>query len=290
MRHSRQRSLMLAPFLIGVVALVAVPGATTFALSLYEYSLLESPRFVGLDNFAAMVDDPFFHEALENSLVFAAAAVPLRLAGALGLALLLTRRFRFVGAHRTIAYLPTVVPETAYALLWLFLLNPLFGPVNGLLGTVGLPQPEWLTDPTAAMAAMVLIAGFTFGEGFVIALAVRQEIPGQLYDLARMEGASPVMTFRRVTLPLMAPVLALLALRDAALMFQVSFSPAYLLTDGGPDLATLFLPLYVFDVGFEQFRYGYAAAMTLSMFLITVLLAVAAAAMVRYRLRGAQSR
>jgi multiple sugar transport system permease protein len=281
--ESRQRDLMLAPFLVGVVAVIAVPALTTFALSLYEYSLIESPRFVGLDNFRALLEDPLFAEALENSLVLAAIAVPLRLAGALGLALLLARRMRFVGTHRTIAYLPTVVPETAYALLWLFLLNPLFGPVNGLLGAVGLPQPEWLTDPTAAMAAMILIAAFTVGEGFIVALAVRQELPGELYDLARLEGASPLAIFRRVTLPLMAPVLGLLALRDVAFLLQISFAPAYLLTDGGPDVATLFLPLYVFDVGFEQFRYGYAAAMTLTMFLVTLLLAAAAAAIVRTR-------
>ena len=285
MSDHRQRALMLAPFLIGVLALVAVPAVTTFALALFEYSLLEAPRFIGLDNLRMLFDDPFFAEAVENSLLLAAIAVPLRVAGALGLALLLTRGFRFAGAHRTIAYLPTVVPETAYALLWLFLLNPLFGPVNGLLGAIGLPQPEWLTDPTAAFAAMILIAAFTIGEGFVIALAVRQEISGELYDLARLEGATPFSTFRRVTLPLMAPALGLLALRDTAFLLQASFAPAYLLTDGGPDLATLFLPVYVFDVGFEQFRYGYAAAMTLAMFLITVLLCVAAAVVVRLRVR-----
>ena len=285
MSDARQRGLMLAPFLVGVVALVAVPAITTFALALFEYSLLEPPRFVGLDNLRALLGDPFFAEALENSLLLAALGVPLRVAGALGMALLLARGFRFAGAHRTIAYLPTVVPETAYALLWLFLLNPLFGPVNGLLGAVGLPQPEWLTDPTAAFAAMVLIAGFTVGEGFVIALAVRLEISSELYDLARLEGASPFAAFRRVTLPLMTPALGLLALRDATFLLQASFAPAYLLTDGGPDLATLFLPVYVFDVGFEQFRYGYAAAMTLSMFAVTVALALVAALVVRRRFR-----
>ena len=283
MNHERQRGLMLAPFLIGVIVLVAVPAVATFGLALFEYSLLEPPDFVGLGNLRELLDDPLFAEALENSLLLAAVAVPLRVAGALGLALLLARGFRFVRAHRAIAYLPTVVPETAYALLWLFLLNPLFGPVNGLLGAIGLPQPEWLTDPTAAFAAMVLIAAFTIGEGFVVALAVRQEISGELYELARLEGASPVGTFRRVTLPLMAPALGLLALRDAAFLLQASFAPAYLLTDGGPDLATLFLPVYVFDVGFEQFRYGYAAAMTLTMFVVTVALALAAALVLRRR-------
>jgi multiple sugar transport system permease protein len=164
------------------------------------------------------------------------------------------------------------VPDVAYALLWLFLVNPLFGPVNAALGFVGLPQPDWLTTGTGAMATMILMSGFTIGEGFVVALAARQELPKELYELAKVEGSGVLYTFRRVTLPLMAPTLGLLAIRDLAFSLQVSFIPAYLLTDGGPDRATLFLPLYAFDAGFEQLRYGYAAAMTLTMFLITALL------------------
>jgi len=281
--ESRARLALLAPFALGVVLLVIVPALATFALAFFEYDLLGPPRWVGAENLRALVRDPLFGEALGNSLVFAAAAVPLRLAGALGLALLLHRGFRGARTHRTVAYLPTVVPETAYGLLWLFLLNPLYGPLNALLGAVGLPQPEWLSDPTAAMAAMILIAAFTVGEGFIVALAVRQSLSPELYDLARLEGASAWRTFRRVTLPLMAPVLALLAIRDAAFTLQISFGPAYLLTDGGPERATLFLPLYVYDVGFEQFRYGYGAAMTLAMFAVTLALVGAALLLARRR-------
>lgn len=282
-RERRARLALVAPYAVGVALLVLLPGLVTLGLAFFDYDLLTPPRFIGADNLRELGDDPLFSEALSNSLVFAAAAVPLRLAGALGLALLLHRGFRGVRTHRTLAYLPTVVPETAYGLLWLFLLNPLYGPLNALLGAVGLPQPEWLSDPTAAMAAMVLIAAFTIGEGFIVALAVRQSLSAELYDLARLEGSSAWATFRRVTLPLMGPVLALLAIRDAAFTLQISFGPAYLLTDGGPDRATLFLPLYVYDVGFEQFRYGYGAAMTLTMFAVTLVLIGAAALLARWR-------
>lgn len=277
------RRALLAPYAMGVLLLVALPATVTFGLALFDYDLLNPPRFTGLGNFGELTGDSFFLDALKNSALFAAVAVPLRLAGAVGLALLLHRHFRGVRAHRTIAYLPTVVPETAYALLWLFLLNPLFGPLNALLGAIGLPQPEWLSDPVAAFAAMVLIACFTIGEGFIVALAVRSELPGEIYELARVEGASPWLVLRRVTLPLMAPVLALLALRDLAFTLQISFGPAYLLTDGGPDRATLFLPLYVYDVGFEQLRYGYGAAMTVVMLAVTLVLIAAAAALARRR-------
>ncbi len=263
---------LLAPYVLGAIVLLAIPAVATFAVSFYELDLLGPSRWAGLENFRQLLDDPVFREALINSLTFAALAVPLRLLGALGLALLLHERSKATGPARTAVYLPTVVPDVAYALLWLFLVNPLFGPLNAALGFVGLPEPDWLTTGTGALATIVLMSGFTIGEGFVVALAARQELPKELYELARVEGSKPLHTFRRVTLPLMAPTLGLLAIRDLAFSLQVSFIPAYLLTDGGPDRATLFLPLYAFDAGFEQLRYGYAAAMTLTMFVITALL------------------
>ncbi len=267
-----QRAILLAPYVIGVELLVVLPALFTFAVAFSEYDLLSDPSAAGLDNFTELAGDPLFHRALTNSLIFAAFAVPLRLFGALALALLLHRRFRGVGAARTAVYMPTVVPDVAYALLWLFLLNPLFGPINAILGLVGLPQPAWLASEGGAMAAIILMSGFTIGEGFVVALAARQELPQELYQLARVEGSSALHTFRRVTLPLMAPTMWLLAVRDTVFTLQISFIPAYILTDGGPDRATLFLPLLVFDNAFEWLRYGYGAAMTLSMFLITALI------------------
>ncbi|CAA9505829.1 MAG: hypothetical protein AVDCRST_MAG85-2038 [uncultured Solirubrobacteraceae bacterium] len=272
---------LIGPYVVGALVLLIIPAIATFAVSFYELDLLGPSRWVGLENFRTLAEDPVFREALVNSLTFAAFAVPLRLLGALGLALLLHARFRGAGGARTAAYLPSVVPDVAYALLWLFLVNPLFGPVNALLGAVGLPEPDWLTTGAGAMATIVLMSGFTIGEGFVVALAARQELPKELHELARVEGSSATNTFRRVTLPLMAPTLGLLAIRDLAFSLQVSFIPAYLLTDGGPDRATLFLPLYAFDAGFEQLRYGYAAAMTLSMFVITALLVLLQLRLVR---------
>jgi multiple sugar transport system permease protein len=266
---------LLIPYAAGALVLLAIPAGATFAVAFLELDLLGSSEWVGLRNFRDLLEDPIFREALVNSLTFAAFAVPLRLLGAVGLALLMHERFRGAGVARTSVYLPTVVPDIAYALLWLFLVNPLFGPINAVLGAAGLPEPEWLTTGTGAMATIVLMSGFTIGEGFVVALAARQEMPKELYELARVEGAGALHTLRRVTLPLMAPTLGLLAIRDLAFSLQVSFVPAYLLTDGGPDRATLFLPLYAFDVGFEQLRYGYAAAMTLTMFVITGLLVLA---------------
>jgi multiple sugar transport system permease protein len=274
----RGLGLMLLPYAVGLAGLVVLPAAVAVGLALTEYDLIRAPRYVGLANFRELWGDEVFRTALVNSLVFAAVAVPLRLLGALGLALLLHSRFRGVGAARTSVVLPTVVPEIAYGLLWLWLLNPLYGPLNLLLTLGGsggrtvfgnLP-PQWLTHPNDARAAIVLMSLFTIGEGFVLLLVTRQLLPGELYELAALEDATWWDVFRRVTLPLMAPVLLLLLLRDTILSFQFSFVPALVVTEGGPPpYSTTYLPLFVYRTGFEYLRYGYAAAATVAMLVLT---------------------
>ena len=283
MSERRVLWLMLTPFLLGLTVLVAVPALATFGLALTDYDLIRSPDFVGLGNFRELVDDRIFRIALVNSLVFAAVAVPLRLAAALGLALLLHRGGRGVGVARSAVVLPTIVPELAYGLLWLWLLNPLYGPINGLL-TIGgengatifgrLP-PQWLTDPNDARIAMVLLSLFTIGEGFVLLLVARRAVPNDLYELAALEDATWWDVFRRITLPLMLPVIVLLALRDVVLSLQLNLIPALVVTEGGPpDYATTYLGLFVYRNGFEYLRYGYAAAATVVLVLMTAAIVV----------------
>jgi multiple sugar transport system permease protein len=263
----RQIGLMLAPYVLGALLLFVIPAQLSFALALTDADLLGPSEFIGLENFRELTEDPIFPGVLWRSALFVAIAVPLRLAVATAFGLLLHARFRGAGAGRTSAFLPTVIPDSAYALVWLFLLNPIYGPVNGLLGLLGIAPVSWFSDGTAAFAAIVLMLTFTVGEAFIVALAARQELPDDMYEVARLEGARAGYVLRTVTLPLMAPVLLLLATRDAAVSLQASFTVTYLLTDGGPDRATLFLPIYSFDMGFELLRYGYASAMMLLGFL-----------------------
>jgi multiple sugar transport system permease protein len=287
-RRRRQLTLMLAPYLVGLVALVLLPAGATLAMAFAEYDLINPPRWAGLGNFVELAGADAFRIALVNSLVFAAIAVPLRLLIALGLALLLHRRAPAVGTARTSAALPTAVPEIAYGLLWLWLFNPVQGPLNQLLRiggqngltVLGRTPPQWLTDPTDARAAIILMSLFTIGETLVILLAARLALPAEVYELAAIEDATGWDVFRRITLPLMAPVLVLLLLRDTILSFQVSFVPALVVTDGGPPLyATTYLSLFVYRNAFEYLRYGYAAAATVVMLLLTV-----AAVLMQWRL------
>lgn len=280
--------LMLTPYLIGLTGLVLLPAAITLGLAFTEYDLLRPPTWAGLGNFTALIDDPVFRVALTNSLVFALVAVPLRVLFALGLALLLHRRAPGVGSARGAAMLPTAVPEVAYGLLWLWLLNPLHGPINQALRTggengltlLGRTPPQWLTDPTDARAAIIAMSLFTMGETFVVLLAARRALPRDVYEMAALEDATGWDVFRRVTWPLLAPVLGLLLVRDAVQSLHFTFVPALVVTDGGPPpYATTYLSLFVYRTGFEYLRYGYAAAATLVMILLTL-----AAVVVQWRL------
>ncbi len=259
--------------------MVAVPTVAAVGLAFTEYSAIQPPEFNGLDNFRRLVSDSFFWKALGNSLIFVALFVPLRVGGAVGAALLLHRRSKAAAFGRPIAYLPTVMPDVAYALLWLWLLNPIYGPIATLFQDVGLPSPEFLTDEWTTRIAIAVMGAFQIGEGLVVALAARRALPPSIYEAASVDGATPWFTLTRVTLPLMAPVLMLLAFRDLVVSFQLNFVPALIVTEGGPRLATTFIPVYVYRAAFTYFRFGYAAAMSMFLFGMTALIVF-----VQYRL------
>ncbi|MGH2641902.1 MAG: carbohydrate ABC transporter permease [Actinomycetota bacterium] len=261
---------MAAPFVIGVSALVIVPAAGSLAMAFSEWDLVRSPRFVGAANFRELFDDPVFRISLRNSLSFALTAVPVRLVGALALALLLHHRSKLLAAGRVAALIPTVIPDAAYALLWIWILNPLHGPLNLALGAAGLPTPAWLTQPTPARWGVVLMSAFQLGEGFLLALVARRQVPDELYEIASLSGAGRWSRFVRVTLPVMAPVLLLIAMRDTIVTLQGTFVPALVVTEGGPPpYATTYLPLFIYRNAFEYLRYGYASAATVAMLVVT---------------------
>jgi multiple sugar transport system permease protein len=277
---------MLAPYLIGLIGLVLIPFGITAAMAVTEYDLINPPEWVGWGNFRELWRDDAFRTALVNSLVFAAIAVPLRLGIALMLALLLHRRAFMTGPARTAAALPTAVPEIAYGLLWLWLFNPFFGPINQVLGPLfnklGVVAPRWLTMPTDARAAIILMSLFTIGEMFVILVAARKALPRAAYELAEIEDATGWDIFRRITLPLLAPVLGLLLIRDTIMSLQLSFTPALVVTKGGPPPhSTTYLSLFVYRNAFEYLRYGYAAAATVIMLALTVLAVLIQARLLR---------
>lgn len=266
------RVWLLAPLAIGTLLLVVIPALGTLALAFLHYDALTPPRWAGLENLARLASDPLFRIALSNSVTVALLAVPLRVALALGLALLLHAPRPGAPAARAAVYLPTAVPDLAWALLWLWMLNPLYGPMAWLLQAAGLSPDIWLTDPAWARRAIVLMLLFSVGEMVLVLIAARREVATELYELCAVEGASRFHVFRRLTLPLLWPAILFLACRDAALTLQSTFVPGLVVTNGGPNFATTFLPMTIYQSGFEFLRFGYAAAQTLVMFGLTALM------------------
>lgn len=258
---------LLLPYVLGTLVLIALPALLTFALAFTQYDGLSSPVWIGLDNFRELFANPLVWTAIQNSVYFVVLAVPLRLLGALSLALLLNQRSRASGAYRAAIYLPTIIPDVAYALIWIWIFNPVYGPLNMILGSLGLPAPAWLVQPNTAKLAIVIMSLFQIGEGFVVLLAGLHDIPEDFYASAALDGGSRWQMFWRITLPLLAPWLLLLTIRDITLSAQSTFTPAYIMTDGGPYFSTLFMPLLIFDEAFERFRMGSGAAMLLLFFI-----------------------
>jgi multiple sugar transport system permease protein len=270
MKDRLQLGLMLAPYLIGLGVLVILPAAAGVGMAFTDYNALEPPVFAGIANFRALFTDDIFRIAVANSLLYIALAVPLRLAGAFLTARLLLRPMRGVSLYRATVYLPTVIPDMAWALIWLWILNPLYGPLNQALAVFGVTGPAWMTDQTSARLAIVLMMVWQIGEGFVVCVASLQDIPRDLLDQAAVDGGSSWSVFRTVTLPSIAPALLLLLFRDTIFSFQANFVPALIVgRGGGPDYATLYLPMYIYTTAFGYLRFGYAAAMTCAMYLVT---------------------
>ncbi len=203
MRDRVQFGLMLAPYLTGLVALVIVPAIAGFGLAFADYNALQPPRFAGLSNFRALVSDDVFHIAVANSLFYIALAVPLRLVGALLTARLLFRPTRGARLYRALVYLPTVIPDMAWALIWLWILNPIYGPLNQSLALIGIDGPAWLVDPTWARLGIVLMMIWQIGEGFIVCLASLQGVSRDLLDQAAVDGSGPWRAFWGISLPLL---------------------------------------------------------------------------------------
>lgn len=273
--HTRLR-LLLLPYLLGMALLVGLPAVLAFGLAFFHYDALSPPRWAGTLNFVLAYTDELFALSIQNSLALVILSVPLRVCGALLLALLLRRGGRGLGLFRAAVYLPSIIPGAAYALAWLWILNPLFGPLNLLLRAIGVGAPNWLADPLWAKPALMLMSLWQIGEGFLVSLAALHDLPPEIEDAARADGAGAWQRFRHITLPLVAPLLLLLALRDIALVIQESFVAILLLTEGGPYYATYTLPLFIYEQGFDLLSFGTAGAALWVMYAVTGLLVLVA--------------
>jgi multiple sugar transport system permease protein len=263
--------LFIMPFILGFVLWFLAPALTAIWLTFTDWNLIRAPRYVGLDNIRALGGDPLFWQALKVTTVFTVISVPVSLVASFLLALLMNTKVRGVGLFRTIYYLPSIVPAVANAVLWAWIFNTDFGLANVLLRALGLPKIQWLQNPSWALPAIIIISLWGLGASMVIYLAGLQGVPRVFYEAAEIDGAGRWAQLWNITLPLLSPVIFFNLIIGIIGTFQI-FTAGYLITDGGPQNATLFYVLYLYRNGFEYLKMGYAATLGWVLFAIIMLL------------------
>ena len=266
--------LFIMPQLLGFLVLVLGPLVSVFIFSTQNRSLLtQKVEFVGLANYERLfTQDPLFWQVLGNTLVFAAGLVPLNVILALGLALMVSQRLRGIVVFRTLYFAPVVTSAVAWSIVWGFLLQGERGTINQLLTLAGIQGPNWLRDPGWAMFWVIFTRTLKgVGINMIIFLAAIMDLPSELYDATCVDGANSWQRLRYITLPLLAPTTLLVTLLVMIGSLKV-FDTIFLLTAGGPANATLVLVNYIYKVGFQFFESGYASALSVILFLITLIL------------------
>jgi multiple sugar transport system permease protein len=260
--------LFIAPWLIGFFALTFVPMVASLYLSFTNYDIFTSPRWVGLQNFETMFfQDARYWKSVRATFYYVFTAIPLRLAFALGIAMLLNTGFRMMGLYRAIFYVPSIIGgSVAVALMW----RRIFGPdglLNAGLAAIGIEGLNWLGNPRTGIWTLIILAIWQFGSPMLIFLAGLKQIPQEMYEAASIDGASGWKKFIRITLPLLSPVILFNLVMQIISGFMV-FTQAFVVTGGGPLDTTRFYALYLYDQAFRNFRMGYASAMAWVLLLI----------------------
>lgn len=261
--------LFILPWLIGFTLFSLVPIVASFLIAMTEWSMLKAPVWVGLGNYIQIfAKDDLFRLTLINTSTYVVFSVPMGIAAAMLVALLLNQKVRLMTMFRTIFYIPSLVTGVSVAVLWAWLLNPQFGLINHfLMRFFHIQGPEWLYNTRTAMPAMIMMSLWGIGGSMVIYLAGLQGIPEHLYEAAKIDGASVFRQFLAITVPMMTPTIFFNLIMGVIGTFQ-TFAQFFIMTAGGPANATLVYVLYLYRQAFEFFRMGYAAALAWILFAI----------------------
>ncbi|MCB0065034.1 MAG: sugar ABC transporter permease [Caldilineaceae bacterium] len=263
----RDAYIFILPWLIGFVLFTAGPMLGSLYISFTRWEIVTPSTWVGLDQYRRLFADDRFYLSLWNTAYYVFLGVPLHLALALLAALAMNMNLRGIRIFRTLYYVPSLTPAVANSILWLWIFHPQWGLANGLLQAIGLEGLYWLQDPKLAKPSFIIMSFWTIGGQMVILLAGLKGIPQQLYEAAAIDGANTWNRFWNVTLPMLTPALFFNLIIAIIGAFQV-FTQAYIMTEGGPNYATLFYLLYLYRMAFENFRMGYASAMAWVLFVI----------------------
>ncbi len=291
-REARAGLLFTLPWLISLLVFTAYPVLGTFSLAFTEYAIVDTPRWIGLDNFRTMFqDDPAFWTAVRNSAIYAGLSVPLRLGLALGLAMLLNLGIRGIGVYRALFYLPSLVPPIAATLVFVQMFSPDYGPIDAAFQAVGLPTIDWFDDPSWSKVALVILSLWSLGVETLVFLAGLKDVPSDLTEAAQLDGASRWRRFKDVTVPMITPVILFNLVIGVIGSFQV-FSQAVAVggTTGEPLESTLMFMVLIYRNAFSYFAMGYAAALAVVLFVavLTITLVIFRSARVWVYYEGSQ--
>lgn len=259
--------LFISPFILGFLLWFLIPALIALYLTVHRWNLISAPQFVGLDNIEHLFNDPLLPQTLKATFTYTIVAVPLGLLISFGLAMLLNNQLPGIGIFRTIFYLPSIIPAVASAALWAWIFNTEFGLMNVFIRSLGGPKVPWLQSPDWALPALIIMSLWSVGGSMIIFLAGLQGIPDIYYEAAEIDGAGRWKKLRHITLPMMSPVIFFNLIIGFINSFQV-FVAGYLITDGGPTNATLFLVLYIYRTAFRSLNMGYAATVSWLLFFI----------------------
>jgi multiple sugar transport system permease protein len=261
--------LFTLPWTIHLVVLIAFAMLASLGISFFDTDFVTHADFVGLGNYARMFQDPLFWKSLGNTAYYTFLSVPLSVIFALVIALLLNQKVRALGVFRLMYYTPSIVSGVAVAILWQYVLNPRYGILNEGLKLIGIRGPKWIYSQEWAMPAFVIMGVWGAGGNMLLYLAGLQSIPTTLYEAAKIDGANAWQRFWAVTLPMLSPTILFNLVGNLIGSWQI-FSQSYLMTGGGPNNATLTMVLHLYNKGFRQFYFGYAAAIAWAIFAIVL--------------------
>jgi len=272
--NSKAAYLFLAPAISAIFIFFFLPVLAAFIISFTDFDIYtlgdwSTLRFVGLNNYVKLIDDPLFWQALQNTFYYVVAAAPLSIAISLSAALLLNSKLiKYKGIFRLGYFMPVVTTLVAVAIVWRFIYHPKFGILNYILSFVGINPIDWLGDPAWAMPSIILMSVWkNFGYNMIIFIAGLQNIPEELYEAADIEGANGWQKIKSITLPMLAPTTLFVTLITTIGFFQI-FAEPYVMTQGGPLNKTLTIVQYMYQEGFRWWNMGYSASIAFVLFII----------------------
>jgi multiple sugar transport system permease protein len=273
-RESVYGILFVAPQLVGYLVFLLGPIAAIFWFSLFRWNIVWGTfDYIGLDNYRTLLTSPEVEQVARVTLVFGILFVPLTVVGGLVIALAVNHHTRLFVSLRSFYFIPVVIALAAWALVWQLVLQPT-GLINGILESLGLDRVAWLRDPTIALLALILVNVFkVLGFSMVLFLAALQTVPEDLREAARTDGASEWRVLRTITLPLIAPFTFMVTILLTIASFK-SFATNFLLTQGGPGLATTTWTLYIYRQGMQLFEMGYASSLAVVLFLLVLVVTI----------------